>query len=30
VFARGPVEEWLGKIEATMRSTLYDITKSSL
>jgi dynein heavy chain len=30
VFARGPVEDWLGQIEARMRSTLYDITLASL
>ena len=30
VFARGPVEEWLTKIESMMRQTLYDITKVSL
>ena len=30
VFARGPVEDWLNKIEDMMRKTLYDITKKSL
>jgi len=30
VFARGPVEDWLGQIEARMRSTLYDTSKGSL
>lgn len=30
VYARGPVEDWLGQIEARMRSTLFDITKAAL
>jgi len=30
VYARGPVEEWLGRIEDMMRQSLYDITKDGL
>lgn len=30
VYARGAVEDWLGRIEATMRSTLYNATKAAL
>jgi dynein heavy chain len=30
VYARGPVEGWLGQIEDMMRKTLFDITKASL
>jgi dynein heavy chain len=30
VFARGPVEHWLGNIEDEMRRTLYDDVKKSL